>query len=141
MDIINIVVAVSSILVPAAAYIVTTMVITKRNSIDIRELAVEIKSIDTKFSAALSEGLKSLDDKIEGSIKTLDDKFSGSIKALDDKFSGAIKSLDDKFTVSIKALDDKFTEQLSTVKADVAVIKAICQERSRSDKAEQTPRP
>ncbi|GHT51819.1 hypothetical protein FACS1894102_7690 [Spirochaetia bacterium] len=103
MDIINIVVAVSSILVPAAAYIVTTMVITKRNSIDIRELAVEIKSIDNKFS-------------------------------------GAIKALDDKFTVSIKSLDDKFTAQLSTVKADVAVIKAICQERSRSDKAEQNNR-
>ncbi|GHT50757.1 hypothetical protein FACS1894102_6450 [Spirochaetia bacterium] len=137
MDIINIVVAVSSILVPAAAYIVTTMVITKRNSIDIRELAVEIKSIDTKFSAALSEGLKSLDDKISGAIKALDDK----IKSLDDKVTVSIKSLDDKFTVSIKALDDKFTEQLSTVKADVAVIKAICQERSRTDKAEQTPRP
>ncbi|GHT50749.1 hypothetical protein FACS1894102_6430 [Spirochaetia bacterium] len=137
MDIINIVVAVSSILVPAAAYIVTTMVITKRNSIDIRELAVEIKSIDTKFSAALSEGLKSLDDKFSGAIKALDDK----IKSLDDKVTVSIKSLDDKFTVSIKALDDKFTEQLSTVKADVAVIKAICQERSRTDKAEQTPRP
>ncbi|GMO51593.1 MAG: hypothetical protein Ta2G_09340 [Termitinemataceae bacterium] len=65
-------------LVPAVAYVVTTMITTRRNSEDIKELKMEIKSQD------------------------------------------------DKFTSAIKALSDRF----SAIENDVAVIKALCQERS-----------
>ncbi|GMO32671.1 MAG: hypothetical protein Ta2F_08590 [Termitinemataceae bacterium] len=65
-------------LVPAASYVVTTMITTRRNSEDIKELRIEIKSQDSKF------------------------------------------------TTAINALNDRF----SAIESDVAVIKALCQERS-----------
>ncbi|GMO24812.1 MAG: hypothetical protein Ta2B_04270 [Termitinemataceae bacterium] len=40
-------------LVPAVAYVVTTMITTRRNSEDIKELKMEIKSQDEKFSTRL----------------------------------------------------------------------------------------
>ncbi|GMO38755.1 MAG: hypothetical protein Ta2F_15140 [Termitinemataceae bacterium] len=75
--------------VPAASYVVTTMITTRRNSEDIKELKIEIKSQDEKFTAA-------------------------------------INALDSKFTTAINALNDRF----SAIESDVAVIKALCQERS-----------
>ncbi|GMO42637.1 MAG: hypothetical protein Ta2B_22930 [Termitinemataceae bacterium] len=65
-------------LVPAVAYVVTTMITTRRNSEDIKELKMEIKFQD------------------------------------------------EKFTKAIGALSDRF----SAIENDVAVIKALCQERS-----------
>ncbi|GMO42629.1 MAG: hypothetical protein Ta2B_22920 [Termitinemataceae bacterium] len=76
-------------LVPAVAYVVTTMITTRRNSEDIKNIMSEIKDI-----------------RLE------------------------IKSQDNKFTVAIKALDDKFSTRLVAIENDVAVIKALCQERS-----------
>ncbi|GMO40247.1 MAG: hypothetical protein Ta2B_20130 [Termitinemataceae bacterium] len=105
-------------LVPAVAYVVTTMITTRRNSEDIRDMKSEMKDMRME--------IKSQDEKFTTMINTLDNKFSASINALDDKFSASINALDNKFSASINALNNRF----SAIENDVAVIKALCQERS-----------
>ncbi|GMO27230.1 MAG: hypothetical protein Ta2B_07880 [Termitinemataceae bacterium] len=72
-------------LVPAVAYVVTTMITTRRNSEDIRDIKSEMKDMRME-----------------------------------------IKSQDEKFTTMINTLNNRF----SAIENDVAVIKALCQERS-----------
>jgi hypothetical protein len=73
----NLIAAVIASGVSAVAYIVTTMIITRRNSVDIKELCVDVKALD---------------------------------------------------------------KRITTIEADVAVIKALCQERSVSRRPVGTSR-
>ena len=94
----NLIAAVIASGVSAVAYIVTTMIITRRNSVDIKELCVDVKALDKRVS-----GLDSRVTKLEFALEGL-------------------------------------PQRITAIEADVAVIRALCQERSVSRRPDRTSR-
>jgi hypothetical protein len=92
--------------VSAVAFIVTSWIITRRNERDIKELTVRITKMDDSFNARMSK--------------------------MDESFSTRMSSLETRFYEQFASLEERFTVRLGAVESDVAVIKALCQERSQT---------
>jgi uncharacterized coiled-coil protein SlyX len=92
--------------VSAVAFIVTSWIITRRNERDIKELTVRITKMDESVSARMS--------------------------TMEERLNNRMSNLETRFYEQFASLEERFTIRLGAVESDVAVIKALCQERSQS---------
>jgi len=129
----NFLLALGTTLVAVAAYITTTAVLSGVTRRDLKDFKDDVRG---KF-AAMDSRFTAMDSKfaaMDSRFAAMDDKFA----AMDNKFA----AMDSRFTAmdaKFAAMDAKFEQsfvpfenRLDSLEKDVAVIRAICEERSRN---------